>query len=181
LLRYEAGTSEIGRAELEDRARFAELLDAEVPSGWPPPLNDKGSMTWFTEYLEANPDAVGWVAWYFLLNTPTRKSIAIGNGGFKGKPDATGTVEVGYSILEEYHRKGFASEAVGALIHWAFSHENVTRIIAHTFPDLQPSIRVLEKCGFACVGKGTEEGTVRFQLLREGWSQVAQPVVRPDN
>ena len=58
-----AGTSLIGRAELDSRARLAEVLDAEVPSTWPPPLNDKGSMTFFTEYIEANPDAVGWAAW----------------------------------------------------------------------------------------------------------------------
>jgi hypothetical protein len=54
-----AGTSIIGRAELEDRTRFAEILNAEVPLSWPPPLNDKDSMKWFTEYMENNPDAIG--------------------------------------------------------------------------------------------------------------------------
>jgi hypothetical protein len=44
-----AGTAIIGRAELEGQRQFAEVLNAEVPSSWPPPLNDKGSMTFFTE------------------------------------------------------------------------------------------------------------------------------------
>ena len=161
------GTADLGRAELEDRARFAALLGAGVPQAWPPPLNDEGSMTWFTEYLEVSPNAVGWAAWYFLLKGADGRFTAVGNGGFKGVPDGAGTVEIGYSILEEHHRKGLAPEAVGALIDWAFSHEHVKRIIAQTLPELRPSIRVLEKLGFTFVGDGLEEGAIMYQLARE--------------
>lgn len=124
-------------------------------------------MTWFTEYVEANPDAVGWAAWYFLLKGPGGALTAVGNGGFKGVPDSSGTVEIGYSILESHQRRGLAPEAVGALVDWAFSHVQVQRIIAQTLPDLMPSIRVLEKRNFDFVGDGLEEGAIMFQLDRQ--------------
>jgi ribosomal-protein-alanine N-acetyltransferase len=164
-----SGTPVIGRAEIEDRMRFAKLLNAEVSTKWPPPLNDKESMMWFTEYMENNPDANGWASWYFLLKTESEKPIAIGNGGFKGKPNDNGQVEICYSFLEDYHGKGYATEAVNALIEFAFSRNYITRIIAQTLSDLQPSIRVLEKCGFSYVGEGTEEGAILYQLLRENF------------
>jgi len=160
------GTEVLGRAEINDRARFAALLGANVPPEWPPPLNDEGSMTWFTEYVESNPDGVGWAAWYFLLEEPDGSFTAVGNGGFKGAPDQSGAVEIGYSVLEEHQRKGIASEGVGVLIEWAFSHEQVDRVIAQTMPDLKPSIRVLEKRGFKFVGDGLEEGAIMYQLDR---------------
>ena len=69
---------------------------------------------------------------------------AIGNGGFKGRPDADGSVEVGYSVMENYQRNGFAPEAVEALVDWAFGYREVQRVIAQTLPELRPSIRVLE-------------------------------------
>jgi RimJ/RimL family protein N-acetyltransferase len=160
------GTPELGRAELNDRRRFGELLGASVPAAWPPPENDERTMTYFTEYVEKNPDGVGWAAWYILLRGGEGHLTPIGTCGFTAKPDDTGTVETGYSILEEYQRQGFAPEAVTALVDWAFSHAAVTRIIAHTFPALRPSLRVLEKCGFSLVGPGTEEGTIQFERRR---------------
>jgi [ribosomal protein S5]-alanine N-acetyltransferase len=42
----------------------------------------------------------------------------------------------------------------------------VTRVTAHTLPELRASIRVLEKCGFAFVGDGVEAGTIQFELIR---------------
>jgi RimJ/RimL family protein N-acetyltransferase len=161
-----AATSDLARAELAGRAVFAARLGAAVPETWPPPLNDEASMTWIAEILEADPGAAGWVAWYFLLRGPADARTAIGTGGFKGRPSSDGMVEVGYSVLEDHQRRGYAPEAVEALSAWAFAHEAVRRIVAHTLPDGVPSQRVLAKCGFRLVGPGLEEGTVLFERLR---------------
>jgi RimJ/RimL family protein N-acetyltransferase len=160
------GTAALGRAELTDRTRFAELVGAEVPASWPPPENDEQSMTFFTEYVEEHPGDVGWAAWYILLCRDDGRRTAIGTCGFKGGPDEDGTVETGYSILPEHQRRGYAPEAVTALVNWAFTHPAVSRVVAHTFPDLRPSISVLEKCGFTFAGAGAEEGTIRFERSR---------------
>ena len=86
--------------------------------------------------------------------------------GFKGRPDESGSVEIGYSILGCYQRQGFASEAVQRLTGWAFSHHNVNEVCAETLPHLTQSIRVLEKNGFAPAGAGSEAGVIRYAIKR---------------
>lgn len=161
-------TVALARADLEDRDRFRVLLEAEVPGDWPPPLNDEASQRWTLEYLERHRDGVGWSLWYFLLRAADGHRRALGQGGFKGMPDLGGVVEIGYSVMEDDQRRGYAPEAVRALLAWAFSHPEVSAVIAHTLPELVPSIRVLEKCGFAFDGESTEDGmrVVRYRLPR---------------
>ena len=158
-------TLELARAELADARRLEKLLGAHVPPSWPPPLNDEKTQRWTVTELAAHPGDVGWYAWYFL-HREHGELRAVGVGGFRGKPGPDGAVEVGYSIVPESHRFGFAPEAVRALVAWAFTHPEVARVVAHTLPTLTPSMRVLEKCGFAAAGAGEEEGTVRFVLER---------------
>lgn len=161
-------TSALARADIEDRKRFGVLLAADVPPDWPPPLNDETSQRWLLDYLEQHRDAVGWSLWYFLGQDRGGRRRALGQGGFKGLPDADGVVEIGYSVMEADQRRGYAPEAVNALLTWAFAHPDVSAVIAHTLPELVPSIRVLEKCGFAFDGESTEDDmvVVRYRLER---------------
>lgn len=160
-----AVTLDLQQSELDDRARFASLLGADVPADWPPPLTDEASMRWVIDYMDAHPRTDGWTKWYFLLRRPGARPLAIGNGGFTGVPTDDGVIEVGYSVVEAHQRNGYAPEAVRGLIGWARANATVMRVIAHTLPELKPSIRVLEKCGFSFVGDGAEEGTIKFELI----------------
>ncbi|MBZ5553428.1 MAG: GNAT family N-acetyltransferase [Acidobacteriia bacterium] len=163
-----AATAELARTEMEGIEEFSRRLGVHVSEDWPPPLNDAQSMNWTLRYLLENPDGVGWATWYFVLRTPDpRERTAIGNGGFKGKPSQDGTVEVGYSLMEPYQGRGYATEAVRGLLKWAFDHPRVNRVIAETYPELLLSIRVLEKNGFVPTGKGSEERVIRFEITRE--------------
>jgi [ribosomal protein S5]-alanine N-acetyltransferase len=157
-----AATLESARAEIAGRAELAAFLECETPDDWPPPLNDADSMHWFLDFINENPDAAGWGFWYFTTLANGRR-VLVGNGGFKGRPTEDSTVEIGYSVLPRFHRRGYASEAVETLVAWAFAQNGVGRVIAHTFPELEPSIGVLRKCGFAFVGKGEEERTIMFE------------------
>jgi RimJ/RimL family protein N-acetyltransferase len=152
-------------AELGDRAGLALLLGAEVPAGWPPPLNDENTMRWTRDHLAANPDNGGWGTWYFLLRREGARPLLIGNGGFKGHFVAPGTCEVGYSVMETHQRNGYATEFVAALAEWAFAHPEIDRVVAHTLPELLPSIRVLEKNGFTPTAP-LEPEAIMFELVR---------------
>ncbi|HEX3542951.1 MAG TPA: GNAT family N-acetyltransferase [Candidatus Acidoferrum sp.] len=73
-------------------------------------------------------------------------------------------------MLETHQRQGYATEAVRALVGWAFQNSAVRRIVADTLPELTPSIRVMEKSGLVFLGDGPiEEGmrTIRYELTRE--------------
>lgn len=164
------GTLELARADLEDRGRLGQLLGARVPESWPPEFNDSETQRFTVERLNEGPGQAGWWSWYFvLLDGGDGGRTLVGNGGFKGRPAADGTAELGYSVLEEFQCAGYATEAVGGLLRWAFSHPEVTRVIAETLPPLKPSIRVLEKSGFLNVGEGSEEGVIRFEMTRSAY------------
>jgi RimJ/RimL family protein N-acetyltransferase len=165
-LRLVACDVELIVAEIEDRGRFSELIGAEVPADWPPPLNDENTREWTRAYHVASPDAGGWTTWYFLLPRPGTRPLLIGNGGFKGKRVAKGTCEIGYSIMESHQGRGYATEAVRALVEWAFTDPEVTRVVAHTLPDLTASIRVLERNGFTRAKETLEAGAIMFELKR---------------
>ncbi|TXL65711.1 GNAT family N-acetyltransferase [Cerasibacillus terrae] len=95
----------------------------------------------YVEKLEEDSALLGWGVW-FVFDKGDR---VIGDIGFKGKPNGENTVEIGYGIVPIAQNKGYATEAVQALIDWAFSTGNVERIVAECRHDNLPSIRVLEK------------------------------------
>jgi ribosomal-protein-alanine N-acetyltransferase len=95
---------------------------------------------------------------HFVLLRTAARPILVGSVGYKGPPDETGTVEIGYGIVSVERRAGFATEAAGGLVPaW-------TRVIAETLPELEGSIGVLRKCGFRLLGEGSEPGVIRFEL-----------------
>jgi RimJ/RimL family protein N-acetyltransferase len=66
--------------------------------------------------------------------------------------------EVGYSLLTSAWGRGYANEAVSALLDWGFDHMDLNRVEADIDPRNAPSARALERLGF-----------VREGLLRERW------------
>lgn len=153
------------QAEIAGRKGLGVQLRAEVPENWPPDLYDRTAMEYALAYLRDHPDAPGWGLWYLLLRDPAGgRPTAIGITGFKGKPSSDGMVEIGYSILSQFQREGYASEAVAALVDWAFASGEVRRVIAETYPELVASIRVIEKSGFRFIGPGSEPRVIRYEL-----------------
>lgn len=75
---------------------------------------------------------------------------AIGTIGFKGGPDGTGTVEVGYGVCTSNQGKGFATEALVALVRLAYER-GADVVVAETDDDNVASQRVLTKAGFTRV------------------------------
>jgi ribosomal-protein-alanine N-acetyltransferase len=160
-----AGTADLVRAHIGDGERFRLLLDARIPRLSRPTPEVQEAMECMAQALERGPHQAGWWCWYFvLLEGMTGHRVLIGDGGFKGPPDADGMVELGYSVLQSYRNRGYATEAVKALVEWASEHPEVRRIVAETKRTNTGSIRVLEKNGFTQVGTGSEQDLIRFEL-----------------
>ncbi len=104
----------------------------------------------YLEDLAKDPTLLYWGCWLVVRESDDR---VIGDIGFKGMPDENRIVEVGYGFLEETWNQGYATEAVEALIHWAFNTSKVEKIKAETLKDNLGSIRVLEKLGMQRVGQ----------------------------
>ena len=86
----------------------------------------------------------------------------VGHCGFHGPPGVNGpqdpeAVEIGYTVLLPQRRRGYATEAVQALIAWAVTQHKIRRFIASISPSNQPSIGLVTKLGFRQTGTQWDE------------------------
>lgn len=147
-------TAEQCRALAVSRDAFARVIGADVAEGWP-------------MFPESAPKKAGPTPWsaYFFVHAADR--VMVGSGGFKGPP-TNGTVEIGYEIAPSYRGRGLGSEAAAGLVVFAFDHERVRAVLAHTLAKPGPSPALLRTLGFELVQElaDPEEGPV-WQWRRE--------------
>lgn len=160
-----AADAALARIEADGNfVRLGALLRARVPAEWPP-AETRDVLALFAERLATCPEQAGWWGWYFIRAESKAQRVLIGGGGFKSPADGR-IVETGYSLLPEFRRQGYASEAVAALVNWAFAHPAVLAVGAETSPDNAGSLGVLRSVGMQPVGAGAEPGTVRYEIAR---------------
>src|ERR687894_1947533 len=152
-----------------EKRELAEVWGVAVPDGWPQfpeafaPPEDGGPRRSERPPTDRRD--------YFFVH-PRRRAL-VGNGGFTGDPDDSGVVEIGYEIAPEHRNRGFATEAARAMIGYAFAHEEVRAVVAHTLAETNASNAVLRKVGMSFVAKvevdDTEVGKVwRGEIKKEG-------------
>ena len=61
--------------------------------------------------------------------------------------DVEGTAECFYTLLRPYWGRGYASEAAGRLLRWAFEDLGLSEVAAYMDPQNTPSRRVAERVG----------------------------------
>ncbi len=159
-----------GIEQLEDsltnKARLAAQLNVIIPASYPVEVD---AVPWFCQLLKEDPSLVGWL--HFMVMRVADRTL-IGDGGFKGKPDQTGVIEIGYSIVPEYRGRGYATQVAQGLIEYAFAHPEISAVAAHASVKNIGSMKVLERAGMKVVGEmdDAEEGRMwRWQLNRNAY------------
>ena len=99
---------------------------------------------------KAEPSQHAWYTYWLIIIK--EENIAAGMLGFKGYPNLDGATEIGYGISPKYQNKGYMTEAVQALIKWAFTHPFCKTITA-TDVENPASKRLLEKMGARLISK----------------------------
>ncbi|MFI6316775.1 GNAT family N-acetyltransferase [Nonomuraea sp. NPDC050556] len=99
------------------------------------------------------------------------------------------SASLGYCLVEEMWGHGYATEAVRALLEWAFDAMDLNRVQAEADTRNAASAGVLEKVGFVregtmredCVVNGEVSDSWVFGLIRREWqpSAVAPPRSSP--
>ena len=110
-----------------------------------------------------HPDQIGWCRYVAFLHPDGSRTLIGTVGGF-AKVTAPTEAEFGYSILPPFEGRGLATEAAKTIIDFLRRDERITSVIAHTFPSIPSSIRVMEKCGLTYDGEGEEAGTIRYRM-----------------
>ncbi len=100
-----------------------------------------------------------------------------------------GEASLGYRLASRAWGNGYANEAARAMLRAGF-HQGITRVVATTYEENAPSIRVLEKLGFSPFRKfrpDLEQQTtavmdtsdpwpgwdLEFELVRDAWQDLA--------
>ncbi len=138
-------------AILSDQKHLEQMLGITVFKDWFdfPGVASIEAIQFSYEYLKAHPDARGW--WMYLF-IHVKDQVLVGLGGYQGKADEAGMVEIGYAIIPDYQGQGLATEAAQGLIDHAFSHAHIKRVDAHTLANHNASTSVLKKVGMEHVG-----------------------------
>ncbi|RUT04448.1 N-acetyltransferase [Dulcicalothrix desertica PCC 7102] len=153
---------EVAQATLaKDKPLLEKLLTAYIPDDW---YNTEvqAFLPKYIELLKSDPSQLGYGVWLIIR---TDDSTLVGDLGFEGKSDDE-TLEIGYEILAAYRNEGYATEAVEALIDFAFTQLAAKKIIAHTPIDNVASIRVLEKLGMQNVEKMKGTDTLGLEVYK---------------
>jgi RimJ/RimL family protein N-acetyltransferase len=139
-----------------DRATATRLVGATLPEAWPQPeLLDVLPMQ-----ASADPGDERFGIWLMIeRDTDT----VVGDIGFIGPPDGA-RVEVGFSVIPDRRRRGYATEAARSLVDWALRESDVREVVARTEPDNEASARTLIAAGFDRTGE--RDGLVHWQRVR---------------
>ena len=97
----------------------------------------------------------------------------VGDVGISPADHDPGVIKIGYTIAPEFQGTGYATEAVGALIDYAFDVLGVDIVRAYASAENTASLRVAEKAGlklmerFEGVDGGVRWTGVRYELHRD--------------
>jgi [ribosomal protein S5]-alanine N-acetyltransferase len=149
-----AVTPESILSEQAGDGRLGETLGCRVAAEWPPEDWEPHVFVWLLNRFAEDPSSIRWGR-YILLRKDVAAPVLIGTVG--------AVPEFGYAVVPEFRRRGYALEAALEMIAWVKGTGEVTQLVAHTYPELAASIRILERCGFVLEGPGKEERTIWYR------------------
>jgi ribosomal-protein-alanine N-acetyltransferase len=133
-----------------DLAEVERQLKAPVVAGW----EEGVPAEYRLKQLATDPSEQPWLVRAVLLREPRQ---VVGSIGFHAPPDDQGRVEIGYDILAGKRRKGYAREAMHALLDWAWETGRARTCVASVSPDNAPSLALIRAFGFRRVGEQIDE------------------------
>ena len=121
----------------------------------------------------------------FMLMIEKTSGELVGHAGMKrvDAPNAPniGDHEIGWLVREDRWRKGYAREAMRAVINWAFARFDAPHLVAITSKANEPSWRLMEKLGMARRHEldfddprysTTENPAIQYSLSKDQWESA---------
>lgn len=152
-------------------------VDPEVQVYMPEPVNLPQDITQQYQYIrecEAEQDGYYW-------SVETKDGVTVGTISLTDINSYHMTAEIGIVIgNKEYWGKGIATEAMDAVVNYAFSNLDIERISAETEAENLGVSKVLLKCGFVHDGtfesarvKNGQRITVRhYGAIKSSWTKT---------
>ncbi|HWB41086.1 MAG TPA: GNAT family N-acetyltransferase [Gemmatimonadales bacterium] len=136
-----------------DAAGLHRLTGARFPQPAPPPYM-ADALPVVRERLRRRPEEAPWWNW---LVVDRDSGEAVGSVAFGGPVNAEGAVLVGYAMYAEHEGRGYATEAVRAMVAWAFAQPGVREVRALAPVWNTPALRVAENVGMRPVASEEDD------------------------
>ena len=120
--------------------------------------------------LEQSP---GDAPWLVRVIVERDSGAVVGYVNFHAPPDADGMVEIGYQVVPQAQRRGYATEAASAMWAWA-GERGAQTLRACIRPDNEPSLAMVRRAGFAHVGEEVDD-IDGLELVYERRTDADQP------
>ena len=134
-----------------DASRLAAELDAAIGSEWVDDVRGLAGLR--AKQLNERPSDAPWLLRAIVRDEPGTSREVIGYLNFHGGPSEAGQVELGYTLLPAARGRGYAIEAVRAMLDWAQRVHGVRRFRASVAPDNERSLNLIAKLGFVHTGE----------------------------
>lgn len=137
-----------------DAVRLRLLTGAAFSDPPTPPPYMGESLPVVRDRLRTNPDETHWWNWLIMKQDDGQP---VGSVAFGGGPDAEGAVLIGYAMYPDRAGNGYATEAVRAMVDWAFAQPGV-RVVRALAPVWNtPAVHVAEKVGMRPVSSAEDD------------------------
>jgi ribosomal-protein-alanine N-acetyltransferase len=133
--------------------RLSRLTGARFREPAPPPYMAE-ALPVVRDRLRERPEETTWWNW---LVVDRASGEAVGSVAFGGPVNAEGAVLVGYAMYPEYEGRGYATEAVKAMVAWAFGQPGVREVRALAPVWNTPALRVAENVGMRPVASEEDD------------------------
>ena len=164
------------RAVLDgDLATAGDELGAAVPRGLRERLGELFERR--LPEVDSDPSVLPWAARAMVLADELGVRRVIGSVGFHGPPNEDGQVEIGYHVEPGFRRRGFATEAVRALLEWAAAEHGIRRFRASVAPSNERSLAVVRRLGFRQTGARWDEVDGEQLVFELDWPPGGEPAV----
>jgi [ribosomal protein S5]-alanine N-acetyltransferase len=136
-----------------DGSRLNTLTGARFRQPAPPPYM-ADALPVVRDRLRAQPSEAPWWNW---LIVDRESGEAVGSVAFGGPVNQEGAVLVGYAIYADYEGRGYATEAVRAMVAWAFGQPGAREVRALAPVWNTPALRVAENVGMRPVAADEDD------------------------
>ena len=147
--------------------------------------NREGISAFIESQQQVEPGMAG--EWFQFAVTLQGRGTLVGDCGLHVLAEDTRLAEIGYTFSRAFQGQGYATEAVRAMLDYAFGALKLHRISAICDVRNGGSIRVLERLGFRREGhtrqafwnRGTWVDEYLYALLRDEWLYQASATATP--
>jgi ribosomal-protein-alanine N-acetyltransferase len=137
-----------------DAARLRSITGVQFPTPVAPPPYMAESLPVVLNRLRAHAEESAWWNWLVVRQDTAE---VVGSVAFGGMPDAQGAVLIGYAMYPDRVGSGFATEAVRAMVEWAFAQPGVEVVRALAPVWNTPAVHVAEKIGMRPVSSDEDD------------------------